>query len=209
MAGRLSSRWPLWAMLLALPLLSCVAASRSHSGKPSHAAREAAEFAPYDEPGTGVISGVGFASPRGGGHRTLASRTVVLRPRTSWSRWWWEHVVVEGGTPRTPDALTAAHMRTVTADSTGVFRFEGLPPGSYYVVSSIIGVLRADFRTDTLFSGAGAGATGVELVRMGREVTIGPGENAFVTLDSLRRDVVYGRQALDVDFASPYGPSSW
>lgn len=96
-----------------------------------------AEYSPYAQPGTGVIEGQAFLRTRGGEVRYGAGGDVNLNPVTSYSSEWWQRTVL-GGQPLTdPDPRAARYHRVVRADGEGRFRFDSLPPGSYYIAAEV------------------------------------------------------------------------
>lgn len=103
-------------------------------GMPIRANYVDAEYASYAGEGTGSISGRAFVTVLGA-VRFGAFRTVNLDPVTTYSTYWFEGMVRTQGTRRYRpfDPRFVAHRRTTVADVEGRFRFENVPPGSYFV----------------------------------------------------------------------------
>ncbi len=170
---------------IALLCVSALAAS-------SQAARSArtrvgnfdpAEYAPYDSAGSGEITGTGSASAGRNGSRTIALRTVVLTPVTSWSRLWWERWVLRGDPAGEGEPRSERYLREAVADSSGRFRFEHLPAGEYFLRGTI------------LFETGDFGRNGSPVLRvvLGKQVVLGAGQRLAIVLDSLRVEP-YGSQ---------------
>jgi hypothetical protein len=131
-----------------------------------------AEYLPYSVSGTNVLAGQAFLSQKGGGVVKAAGRTVTLDPATdtTGSNWW-----LQAGRKWTtrymlPNSPTARKLRRTTiADADGRFKFEGLPPGSYYV--------RTEITWDVPYHGPQGGL-------VGKQVTVGPGESTSVILSA-------------------------
>jgi hypothetical protein len=95
------------------------------------------EYASYDEPGKGVITGQAFLRTRGGEVRYGAGSEVSLTPVTTYSREWWDLAIVGRKRLATGDPRVQAYTRKVLANGEGRFSFGNLPPGEYYVVTSV------------------------------------------------------------------------
>ena len=146
-------------------------------------AADSSEYAPYDRPGMGLIEGSASVSPKPGVRTTLASRVVMLRPATAWTKRWWEEWALEGRRTREADPAAQAHTREAVADADGRVRFTGLPAGTYDLLGSMIWADAEDERIEGR----------LYRVVVGRCVTLKDGEHATVALDSLRSDLVWGR----------------
>lgn len=92
-----------------------------------------AEYAPYKARGSGVIEGQAFSRNGLGEVRAAAGRSVYLNPVTSYSKEWWNAVVMSGRQIEPSDPRIDEFNRETKADISGSFKFEGLPPGEYYV----------------------------------------------------------------------------
>lgn len=91
------------------------------------------EFAPYDQPGTGVILGQAFMVTRGGDVKNGAGRDVMCVPVTSYStevheRWVIGYQPLVDGDPR-----SKKYSRRAMCNGDGNFRIENLPAGDYYL----------------------------------------------------------------------------
>jgi hypothetical protein len=96
-----------------------------------------ADYLPYLEAGTGVITGEALVMLKGGEVRKGAEDMVFLIPATPYTKEWFSQRVVgekiiEGGDPR---ALRAT--RSTTTDRLGRFTFTNLPPGDYFLTCEI------------------------------------------------------------------------
>lgn len=97
---------------------------------------EAAEYAPFRQPGAGTISGQAFLTTRGGDVKLAAGRTVTLDPATGYARVWYEkYGRISDQMPPAPEF--AAARRTTVADADGRFRFSNLRSGSYIVRTTV------------------------------------------------------------------------
>jgi hypothetical protein len=125
----------LFALLAAVCLSSCVAAHRP--SMPATAPFVESEYAPYRVAGTSGFEGEAFARTRAGNVVNAAGLPVRLHPATSIGREWFEisadYCTVAGQW----DGRATEFTREVVAGADGHFRFEGLPPGDYYIVSVV------------------------------------------------------------------------
>jgi hypothetical protein len=105
-----------------------------------------AEFAWSTRPGGSSIEGV-LAYRGGGGRYTCEGGDVILTPETAWSR---RRMIILYGSAsaaavpvsivraRTPNAPTgdyARFVRKTTCDAANHFEFQGLPEGSWFVIT--------------------------------------------------------------------------
>jgi hypothetical protein len=118
---------------LVLALVGC--ATHVPPSAPRQVPFDSTEYTPYTRPGTGRIAGqilfrtvTDEVKPGGG-------KKVLLSPVTSYSTEWWQQEVVGGQRLQPPDSRAMPFQRDATADREGRFRFEGLPPGEYYLAS--------------------------------------------------------------------------
>ncbi len=95
------------------------------------------EFAPYAREGTGVIEGRAWLWLGKDEIRKAAGHTVILKPVTTYTTEWIERGVKRGVNLGPPDPRAVAFVRKVKADREGRFRFDRLPPGSYYVACPV------------------------------------------------------------------------
>lgn len=178
---RVAFRAAVAASAALLALASCVANRGTSAPRPGMFV--ASEYAPYDSAGSGEITGTGSASAGRNGSRTIALRTVVLTPVTSWSRLWWERWVLRGDPAGEGEPRAERYLREAVADSSGRFRFEHLPAGEYYLRGTI------------LFETGDFGRNGSPVLRvvLGKQVVLGAGQRLAIVLDSLRVEP-YGSQ---------------
>jgi hypothetical protein len=98
-----------------------------------------AEYASYASKGTATLSGQAFRTTRGGDVKHAAGRTVTLDPKTPYAEEWFRRYGsdVDRFAELPGDPRFAAARRTATADAEGKFTFTDLPPGTYYVRSTV------------------------------------------------------------------------
>ena len=99
----------------------------------------AAEYQPYQQPGTGSISGQAFLLNKSGEPKKAAGKDVTLDPATTMARAWWNSARAwTRMEPRLPeDSRFAAARKTTTADADGKFSFDGLPAGDYLIRTTV------------------------------------------------------------------------
>jgi hypothetical protein len=170
---------PLGPFLL-VALVGC--AANAPPAAPRQVAFDSTEYVPYGRPGTGQITGQVLFQIESDQVKAGAGKAVILTPVTSYSTEWWLQEVVGGRRLRPADARVAPFQRVVTADRQGRFRFEGLPPGEYYLAS---------------WSASSAADQ-----RVGERVRLEDGEQLQLVLDDLRTTPTR-RQAGDVGAARP------
>lgn len=96
-----------------------------------------AEYDALPKTGTGVVKGQAFMKTRGGDVKTAAGNPVVLNPVTSYSREWYSKAYMTMMNLDAPDSRQEAYLRRKTADASGRFTFENVPPGEYYVTTAV------------------------------------------------------------------------
>jgi len=139
---------------------------------PEQVAFDEAAYAAYRAPGTGTVTGQAFLKTRGGEVRYAAGDEVYLNPATDYEaarifKLLRARFVDPTGKPvwtPAPGENWKTPQRTTTADAEGRFKFEGLPPGKYFVSSNVT--------WDT-----GQGMTGGWVIQ---EVTASPGQSVNV-----------------------------
>jgi len=131
-----------------------------------------AEYLPYQEKGTGSLSGQAFLAQKNGGVVKGAGNQVLLDPATSVGNEWWgkagKRWVFRMLTPPSPGFAKA--RRTVTADADGKFKFTGLPAGRYFV--------RTEVTWDVVYIGPQGGL-------VGQMIDIKEGENSEAILNQM------------------------
>jgi hypothetical protein len=134
--------------------VSPASAPSQASGANAGPAAVAADYYPYSKPGTAVIDGQAFVVIRGGdvlldtqgylttlsdNARTASGSDVTLDPATPYAMDWYMKTGTSlrrfAQSPR--DAAFRAARKTVVADESGKFKFEGLPAGRYIVRTTI------------------------------------------------------------------------
>jgi len=123
---------PLGPYLL-VALVGC--AANAPPAGPRQVAFDSTEYVPYGRPGTGQITGQVLFQIESDQVKPGAGKAVILSPVTSYSTEWWLQEVVGGRRLQPADARVTPFQRVATADRQGRFRFEGLPPGDYYLAS--------------------------------------------------------------------------
>lgn len=126
-------------MRIAWHLLIVTLAGCAGSVQPQarHTAFDASEYAGYGGSGNATITGQAFAKTKGGDVKYAAGNTIVLNPVTTYSTEWWDRWVVRGEALEDGDPRAKPYARTTNADGEGRFKFANVPPGSYYVMTSI------------------------------------------------------------------------
>ena len=129
------------ASLAALLLCGCADFWELNSQNPAIKLPPAdpSEYAPYEKPGTGSISGQAFLVTTSGDAKKAAGKDITCDPATSIARRWWnEAKVYQKISPRLPDDPKFLAMRkTVTGDAEGKFTFDNLPAGDYLIRTTI------------------------------------------------------------------------
>lgn len=97
------------------------------------------EYEPYGVLGTGVIEGQAFLWAEDGDLVHGAGKLVFMNPVTTYSTEWWERNVMNRIELEPSKDQRGRYYHWITiADGFGQFRFEGLPPGEYYLGSRVI-----------------------------------------------------------------------
>lgn len=130
----MNNKAPLIVAIAGLVLFAGCAHQRNHR---RHAEFIPAEYEPYRGTGSGVVEGQAFLVSMNGEVKYGAGRTVVLNPVTTYSEEWFLYGVRGNYKLSEGDPRAGQFARTAVADAEGNFRFEGLPPGEYYVACEI------------------------------------------------------------------------
>ncbi|MFZ9499952.1 MAG: carboxypeptidase regulatory-like domain-containing protein [Beijerinckiaceae bacterium] len=131
--------------LAALAAMSLSACQSTRGPIPAQATFDAREAAFIHKRGEGQIEGQAFIVLPNGQTRLAAGEAVRLVPSTAYSRARIAHLYGDRKfvrardipeTPAHPDYV--AHTRSTVSTSSGRFRFEGVAPGDYFVVTQKI-----------------------------------------------------------------------
>lgn len=97
----------------------------------------ASEYDALPKTGTGSLTGQVFMRTVGGDVKFGAGSDVHLQPVTSYSQQWYE-VNYLGGQPLAPaDPRASQGLLTTQADGNGNFSFSSVPPGKYFLSSTV------------------------------------------------------------------------
>lgn len=97
-----------------------------------------AEYLPYQTDGEGVIEGQLYVTIDAGEVILGGNREVTLKPATSYSSEWFEMTAKKGRKPGRRHELQGEECTWVALTTPeGRFRFEGLPPGRYYLAGEV------------------------------------------------------------------------
>lgn len=102
-----------------------------------------AEYEALLKTGTGKVTGQAFLRTQGGDVITAAGSEVILNPVTSYSNQWYAayqaNVLNRLNTTilSEPDPRILRYFLQTTADASGQFEFNNVPPGDYYVTTSV------------------------------------------------------------------------
>ena len=127
---------------MSLALVACQSVPRP----PQTTAFSAEEAAFIRKPGRGIVAGHAFRTRTTGSVVNAAGEVVRLVPATAYARERFEQLYGKGKflpVARYPandevDPAYAELTRTVKSDARGRFRFEGVPPGRYYVTTQVV-----------------------------------------------------------------------
>jgi hypothetical protein len=96
------------------------------------------EYAALSTAGTGVVSGQGFLKTTIGEVRTAAGSEVSLNPVTSYSQQWYDVGYLQNTGLGVKDSRYDEYIIRTVADGDGRFTFRNVPPGDYFLNTSII-----------------------------------------------------------------------
>lgn len=99
------------------------------------AEQDNADYAPFMQAGSGVITGQAFLTQQGGGVVVAAGREVILDPATHIAIEWWQKIGTnyEHLDVVPPSENFSKLRRRAIADASGKFEFRNLPAGKYFV----------------------------------------------------------------------------
>lgn len=106
--------------------------------------------------GTAIVEGQAFSKTRGGDVKYGAGNEVVLSPASPYSTEWYTATIQ--GEKIEPGPLYKYQRRTI-ADGSGHFEFESLPPGDYYITTSVTWEVPSSYGLHTTGGPMGAKVT--------------------------------------------------
>jgi hypothetical protein len=157
---------------------ACAAKSAPAVVEPRLATFLPSEYAAYEGVGTSTITGQSFLKTRRGDVKFGAGDEIILNPVTTYSTEWWTKAIVGGKTLGPGDDRAKGHTRTAVADGEGRFRFDSLPAGRYYVLSSVVWEVPSVKHPGIIEQTGGL---------VGLEVTTRPGQTTQAILQLVRR----------------------
>lgn len=125
--------------VVTLCLVSVLAGCAAPAQSPpiSRMAFPEAEYRVLQKIGTATVRGQAFLKTRGGDVKTAAGNQVFLNPVTSYSLEWHEKSYLPNRRMENPDPRLAQYMPMQVADGSGRFTFKNVPPGEYFVSTSV------------------------------------------------------------------------
>ncbi|RAU39285.1 hypothetical protein [Pseudomonas sp. RIT411] len=96
-----------------------------------------AEYNALPKEGTGVVEGQAFMKTVGGDVKFGAGSEVTLNPITSYSEQWYRHYYELRSPLQAADTRQDSYILTTQADGSGNFKFTDVPPGRYFVTSTV------------------------------------------------------------------------
>jgi hypothetical protein len=103
------------------------------------------EYSALSHVGSGTVEGQVFMKTVGGDVKYGAGSEVILNPITSYSEQWYD-ASYNLHRPMSPaDARQAQYLVTIQADGSGNFKFNNVPPGRYFVTSSVFWQIPSQF----------------------------------------------------------------
>jgi hypothetical protein len=159
-----------WHLLL---LVACIGAGFATGCASTGVARRTVpfntvDFAAYSGGGSGVVAGQCFLKSRQGDVKKGAGELVYLVPVTPYTQEWWTRSALGGERLSTPDPTLLRYVKITTADGEGLFRFDQVAPGRYYVVSEVTWQTADDFHLQGGMVGSpidvGAGQTATAML---------------------------------------------
>lgn len=96
------------------------------------------EYKKLNTKGSGSVVGQAFLKTRGGDVKKAAGNQVWLNPITSYSKQWYESAYKKHMLLSQEDPRYEQYVLTEIADADGRFHFTNVPPGRYYLVTTVI-----------------------------------------------------------------------
>lgn len=97
----------------------------------------AAEYDALPKTGSGSLTGQVFMRTVGGDVKFGAGSDVHLQPVTSYSQQWYDVNYLGGQPLSAPDSRASQGLLTTQADGNGNFSFSNVPPGKYFLSSTV------------------------------------------------------------------------
>ena len=133
-----------------------------------------ADYVPYLDFGTAVITGEAVVTLRGGEVKKGAEDIVFLIPATPYTKEWFDRAIVSEKSIQGPDPRALRAARSTTTDRLGRFTFTNLPPGEYFLTCEITwDVPSLNVRSLEV-------KRGIKSALVYAVVTVGPGANVRV-----------------------------
>jgi hypothetical protein len=128
---RCGTCWLFFCAAVACWLVSC------EVPQPRHAVFNEAVFSKTSGSGTGVVMGQAYAEMKSGLIRYTQNDTVDLVPVNAYTTEIMERRFAHGVKLSPPDPRFNRYVRVANTDSLGHFAFRGVPPGEYYVGTTV------------------------------------------------------------------------
>ena len=102
------------------------------------------EYDKLSKKGTASVQGQVFMKTRSGDVKLGAGNEAFLNPVTTYSFQWYKQTYQQGKVLSAPDPRYDGYMITTITDAQGKFKLRNVPPGEYFLVSSVFWEDRSD-----------------------------------------------------------------